>query len=277
MKQAYSFATILLALTIGVAAQTTPVPTKSEAPGTAVANTSKVAKAEPAPAPRSAKSEGQATKPAPAAANKLDEVLNAMDKTAASFQSLEADFEWDQYSKVVDETTVQKGVMYFRRQGKDIEMAADIRSTDGRPDAKHVLFTGGNVQVYQPKVDQITKYNAGKNKADFESFLVLGFGGRGHDLAKSFEVRYAGDESIGGINTAKLELTPKVARVKNLFELITLWIDPVRGISVQQKFQESSGDYRLAKYSNVKMNQKLPDSAFKLKTTGKTKVVTPQG
>jgi outer membrane lipoprotein-sorting protein len=64
--------------------------------------------------------------------------------------------------------------------------------------------------------------------------------------------------------------------VKNMFQLITLWIDPARGISVQQKFDQS-GDYRLAKYTNIKLNQKLPENVFKLKTTGKTTIVTPNG
>ena len=218
-----------------------------------------------------------AAKPAGAPAGKLEDVLNSMDKAAAGFQSVQTDFQWDQYSKIVDDLTVQKGTMYFRRQGKNIEMAADIKTTNDKPDPKYVLFTGGLVQVYQPKADQITKYNAGKNKADFESFLVLGFGGRGHDLSKSFDVKYAGDEQVGGVSASKLELTPKAERVRNMFATITLWIDTTRGISVQQKFLESSGDYRLAKYNNVKMNQKVPDSAFKIKTTGKTTVVTPQG
>jgi len=40
---------------------------------------------------------------------------------------------------------------------------------------------------------------------------------------------------------------------------------------------EPSGDFRLAKYSNIQLNQKLPDNVFKLKTTGKTKSVSPQG
>ena len=31
------------------------------------------------------------------------------------------------------------------------------------------------------------------------------------------------------------------------------------------------------KYSNVKLNSKVADSAFKLRTTSKTKVVSPQG
>jgi len=46
---------------------------------------------------------------------------------------------------------------------------------------------------------------------------------------------------------------------------------------VQQQFFEPSGDYRLAKYSDIEVNQKLPDNVFKLKTTAKTRVVSPQG
>jgi outer membrane lipoprotein-sorting protein len=35
---------------------------------------------------------------------------------------------------------------------------------------------------------------------------------------------------------------------------------------VQQKFiQPKSGDYRLAKYSDIRINQKLPDDTFKIK------------
>ena len=63
--------------------------------------------------------------------------------------------------------------------------------------------------------------------------------------------------------------------MKSMFQAITLWIDPARGVSVQQKFQEPSGDYRLAKYSNIRVNEKIPGDIFKLKTSGHTKVVKP--
>ena len=138
-----------------------------------------------------------------------------------------------------------------------------------------MLFSGGTVSVYVPKAGQVTEYNAGKNKADFETFLVLGFGGRGHDLAKSFDVKYAGMEQVQGINAAKLELTPKSQKVSNMFQTITLWIDLSRGVSVQQLFNERSGDYRLAKYNNIQLNQKLPNDVFKLKTSGKVTYVKP--
>ena len=90
-------------------------------------------------------------------------------------------------------------------------------------------------------------------------------------------MQYGGEENVGGVNTSKLVLVPKEDKVRNMFSKIVLWIDPARGISVQQEFFQPSGDYRLAKYSNIKVNQKLPDDAFKIKTTSKTKVVTPNG
>jgi outer membrane lipoprotein-sorting protein len=131
--------------------------------------------------------------------------------------------------------------------------------------------------VYQPKIDQVTEYNAGKNRGDLESFLVLGFGGSGHDLLKSYEVKFLGSETANGIAAGKLELIPKSARLRNNIARIWLWIDPARGISVQQQFFEPSGDYRLAKYSEIQINHKLPENAFKLKATGKTKFISPQG
>jgi outer membrane lipoprotein-sorting protein len=207
-----------------------------------------------------------------AQAQNLEAVLNAMDKAAANFHTAQCDFVWDQYQKVVDDHDFQKGTMYFRREGNEVEVATDITS----PTRKYVLAANGKVSLYQPPpLDQVTEYSTGKNKADIESFMVLGFGGRGHDLANSFVVKYVGTEQAQGVSSAKLELTPKSARVAGMFKTITLWIDPVRGVSVQQEFLEPSGDYRLAKYSNIQVNGKIPGDVFKLKTTSRTKIVRP--
>ena len=180
-----------------------------------------------------------------------------MDSAAENFRTTEASFVWDQYQKVVDEHDAQKGKVYFRHAGNEIQMAADITE----PDQKYVLFSGTKIQVYQPKIDQVTVYNTGKNRDAFESFLVLGFGGGGHDMLKSFDVKYLGNETVDGTDAAKLDLVPKTANLRNNVDHILLWIDPARGISVQQQFFfGNSGDYRLAKYSDIKMNQKIPDS-----------------
>lgn len=228
---------------------------------------------------------GTATAPAqkPADPAALDAVLKKMDAAAVSFRSTQADFEWDRYEKVIDETDdVQTGTIYYRRNGKEIEMMADIKK-DGssldtlKPEPKYVLFTEGKIRMYQPKPDQVTVYDLGKNSSDFESYLVLGFGGSGQDLAKTFDITYAGPETINGVNTAKLQLVPKSDRVRNNFKQIILWIDLDRGISVQQQFFEPQGDYRLAKYSGIRVNSKINDDVFHLKTTGKTQTISPRG
>jgi outer membrane lipoprotein-sorting protein len=208
------------------------------------------------------------------APDELQRVLRQMDQTAAEFNTTQAAFVWDQYQRVVDDHDIQKGMVYFRRVGNEIQMAAEITNPEAQ---KSVLFTDSRVEVYQPKIDQLTRYNTGKDRATVESFLVLGFGGSGKDMLKSFDVKYIGPEKVNGVDTAKLELVPKSQKGRNMFDHIWLWVDTSRGVSVQQQLFEPSGDYRLAKYSDIQMHQKIPDSVFKLKTTGKTKVVSPQG
>jgi outer membrane lipoprotein-sorting protein len=209
----------------------------------------------------------------------LETVLKKMDTAAANFRTTTADFQWDQFTRVIGATDTQTGKILFRRNGKNIEMFADVQTLNGKPEPKEVLFSDSKLRLYEPKIEKVTVYDTGKNRADFESFLVLGFGGRGHDLANSFDVKYAGSEAVNGIKASKLELVPKGDKAKKMFSNIELWIDDARGVSVQQKFIEAeSGDYRLAKYSNIKINEKLSDDDFKLKTTGKTKVVNaPSG
>jgi outer membrane lipoprotein-sorting protein len=209
-----------------------------------------------------------------AGAGDLDAVLKKMDDAAANFRTTQADFKWDKYERVIDEIDdVQTGTVYYRRTGKDkdIEMKIDVRM-EGDSDKtlkqapKTVLLSGGKLSMYTANSDQVTVYDLGKKVADFQTYLVLGFGGSGQDLVKAFDVTYAGQETVDGVATAKLELVPKSDRVRGNFKQIVLWIDPQRGISVQQKFTDPQGDYRLAKYSKIQVNgKKIPDSVFKLK------------
>jgi hypothetical protein len=134
------------------------------------------------------------------------------------------------------------------------------------PVAKKLVFRNGEVQVYTFKTGEIERHDAGKNRKSFESFLALGFGGRGSDLKKNFDIRYAGTETVNGKSTYKLELTPKTQEVKSMFPHITLWINQQTGMSEQQFLDQGEGDYRRAIYTNISVNPPtLPPSAFDLK------------
>ena len=201
----------------------------------------------------------------------LEDILAKMDETASKFRTAQANFTWTTYNSVVNaESGKQTGKIYFRRVGNETEMSAEIDP----PEAQKIIFSKGKIQIYKSRMETVDVYDAGAHRDEFEAFLVLGFGSSGEDMRKSFDVTYGGEEKIDGTDAAKLDLVPKSEKIKQHFPQIMLWIDPKMGVSLQQKLVELSGDYRLAEYSNIQLNQKIPDKVFKLKTSGNAKVVS---
>ncbi len=213
------------------------------------------------------------TSTAQASVDDLQSVLAQMNQAAGGFKSAQGDFEYKIYQKVVDDLLVQKGRIYFRRTKKGVDAALQFNS----PDDKQVLFKDGKLMMYEPKINQITEPDVSKNKASVESFLSLGFGARGDDLLKDYDVKMEGWENIDGAKTAKLQLVAKNEKLRNTYNKIVLWIDPVRDVILQQQLFEPAGNYRLAHYTNLKINDKqLSSDAFNLKTSSHPKIVHPQ-
>jgi len=196
----------------------------------------------------------------------LQKVLGQMDAASAKFQSAQADFVWDQYTAVVQSHDLQKGTIAFRRAGVATEMIAHVKTDDDQPSLKDVLYKNGELDFYQPTVKQETILKAGSN---YERYLTLGFGGSGKDLAADWNIKYLGTETIDGVETAKLDLTPKVP--SDQFTHILVWIDAKHSVSLKQQVFQDSGDSRTAVYSNIKLND-VPASAFALKIAPGTQV-----
>jgi outer membrane lipoprotein-sorting protein len=68
-------------------------------------------------------------------------------------------------------------------------------------------------------------------------------------------------------------MVPKDLAIRKNLPKATLWIDPERGVSLKQVFNEGPGQYRVSVYFNIKVNQPLPADAFVLKTDSKTQFV----
>jgi len=189
----------------------------------------------------------------------LDKVLAQMDAASARFQNAQADFLWDNYTKVVDDHEQQFGTIYFDRGGGQTQMAALIQ----KPAKKTVVYKDGVLDYYDPSLDQLNVFSAGKNKAQYESFLTLGFGGSGKDLNASWQIADLGAETIDGVATEKLDLKSQPAKENAKIDHITIWVDATRAVSLKQVFFYTSGDTRTCTFTNIKYNQKkLPKGVF---------------
>jgi outer membrane lipoprotein-sorting protein len=196
----------------------------------------------------------------------LDEVLRQMDEASKKFESAEANIRRDNYERVVKETTTQTGTIYFKKQGGSTAMGTKLLT----PSVKIVDFRNGILRVFDPVSNHLTLVNATKNKAQFESFLTIGFGGSGTDLNKAWKISDLGDETIDGVQTVKLDLVPRDPAVLANCTHMTIWVDPTRGIELKQSLYEPSGDYQTAVYTNIKYNQKIDEKPYQIKTDKNT-------
>lgn len=215
---------------------------------------------------------GLAVKAASAApADDLSRVLHQLDATAANFHSTAADFEFDSVeTDPVYDKEVQKGTVYYERNGSGFRMAAHINEINGKPVPKTYTYAGGVFKLYEKLTNQVTTFS---KLSQYESWFMLGFGASGKDLEQKWEIKYLGPETLDGIKTEKLEMVAKDAQIRKNIRKVTIWVDPSRGISLKQVFDETASNYRVAVYFNIKLNQPLPGDAFTIKTDGQTQFV----
>jgi outer membrane lipoprotein-sorting protein len=217
---------------------------------------------------------GRAAFAAPPDKMDLKEVLRQLDNAAASFHSTSADFEFvtEQTDPVYDKN-VQKGAVYYKRNGKAFQMAAHIREENGKPVPKDLTYSGGKVMLYEKLLNQVHV----KDAAKYESYLLLGFGVGGKELADKWDIKYLGSETLTDgktdVKTEKLGLVAKDPDVLKLFPKVTIWVDPARAVSLKQVFDEGPGQKRTCLYFNIKTNLALPDSDFTFKTDGNTQYI----
>jgi outer membrane lipoprotein-sorting protein len=204
-------------------------------------------------------------------AEDLKSVLAKLDAAGANFRSTTADFEFDTVqTDPVPDTDVQKGTVYYSRKGNSFQMGVHINEINKKPVPKTIVVSGGQFQLFEKLTNQVTRSN---KASKYESYLVLGFGASGKDLEQKWNMKYLGSETMTDVKVEKIELVAKDPDVLKIFPKVTIWVDPARGVSLKQFFDQGQGQSRTCTYTNIKVNQPLPADAFTFKTDSKTQYI----
>jgi outer membrane lipoprotein-sorting protein len=206
-----------------------------------------------------------------APADEKERVLRRLDAAAANFRSTSASFEFDSVeTDPVPDKDVQKGTVYYERKGAAFQMGVHIREANGKPVPKVYTVSGGVFKLYEPLIDQVTTSN---KVSKYESYLQMGFGASGRELEQKWEIKYLGPETLDGVKTERLELTPKDPDVRKNLSKAEIWVDLERGVSLKQILYFGPSEYKVCVYFDIRVNQPLPADAFTFKTGKKTQFV----
>jgi outer membrane lipoprotein-sorting protein len=208
------------------------------------------------------------------AADDLGNVLSKLDAAALKFKSAQADIVWDNVqTEPLPDKDSQTGTIFFKRQAGEVEVALRLKADNGQPIEKDILYGGGVLKLYEPKLKQMQVFKAGENKAQYDMFFTVGFGGSGKDLQKSWNVTYAGTEQVDGVTTSKLNLVPKDANLAKTVPRVVIWLNADTGIALKEQSFDASGNYRMVTYHGVKVNQPMPADSFEIKPAAGTQIV----
>jgi outer membrane lipoprotein-sorting protein len=198
-----------------------------------------------------------------AADESLAAVFARIDQASAKFKDLTADMKRLSYTAFINEKAVDTGTIKARMPKPHDYHLLMIFS---EPDPKQVQVSGTKVLVFYPRTNTAQEIDFGKsNKASVEQFMKLGFGSNSRDIQDAYKVSFGGPEKVEGQKATRIELIPKSKELAVQFPKFELWISDDNGISIQQKIYQPGGDYSLATYTNMKLNQNLPESDVKIK------------
>lgn len=187
------------------------------------------------------------------------QVLSRMDDAAAQLKTVSAKLSYTTVTVLVNDRSTQTGELFFHK-GKSLEVMVRFL----KPDLKVILFKHNRAEIYNPKINQIQEYDLERHSNMLQQFLLLGFGTPISDLESSYHLKYLGEKQLGDETTEALELTPVEKSVSAQLTRVDLWVSEQSWLPVQQEFLEPSGDYLIASYSGMRVNERLKRSDFEI-------------
>jgi len=211
-------------------------------------------------------------------ADSLDAVLARMDQAAKPFRSLEANVHKTDYQDVFKETTEEDATFKMMKYAKTgVVLLAEFTGANKRT----ARIAGHEIKLYHPKANSVDVYDTRKFTKSADLLFLVGFGDSKAEIQKTYNVTMGASETIDGIKTTRIDLTPKSAEAKKLFNMIRLWIPEDKGNPIREKLisGKESKDYTLFQFSNMKIrtvsDPALPESEFELNLPKDVKTIKP--
>lgn len=198
---------------------------------------------------------------------KLDQVLANMEQAARSIKTIEADMRQEKRDTQIGGREIYSGRIYFQHAGRNDK----VRINYSIPQGQVVAVVGDQIILYQPAINQeiITTRQAQSAKNQEFSFIATPYKSV-PELKSQYNIVYGGDEQVGSIGTARLEMTPKR---KSSVQKLTLWVDGSSWLPIKYQVVENNNNLTTFTLTDLKVNKGLPGDIFKVNVPPNTKIL----
>jgi outer membrane lipoprotein-sorting protein len=202
--------------------------------------------------------------PTASADGKLDQILNEMQKSAASITTIYAKMEQLKRDRSIGGTEKYSGQVFFKHFGKGNDKVKIIYDV---PKGQTVWVVGDEITLYQANIGQaiITSRKAAAARGDEFSVVATPYASV-PELKRQYNIVYAGDEN----GMAKLELTPKG---KSSLKSMTLWVDQSMWLPTRSHIVEASGNASTFTFTGLKKNGVISNGNVEVKLPGNVKKI----
>lgn len=196
--------------------------------------------------------------------DKLDEILNNMQKSAASITTIYARMEQLKRDRQIGGTEKYSGEVFFKHLGKNNDKVCIKYSV---PSGQTVWVIGDEITLYQANIGQAIKTSrrSASQKGDDLSFVATPYTSV-PELRRQYNIVHSGEEQ----GMAKLDLTPKN---KSSVKSLTLWVDQSSWLPTKYHITEGNGNVTTITLSGLKTNGVIPNGNFEVRLPKDTKVI----
>lgn len=187
------------------------------------------------------------------AADRLQALLQRTRSEQEKIVTLEADFIQLKESDMLIEPETATGMFSYEAPDR-------VRWEYSSPNPISLLIEEGKMTTWLRDLDLAEEVQVGKQSQRILKYL--GAGSSLKDLLEYFEVALSlpDDES----KPYRLDLLPRYARIAKRISEMKIWIDPSRFLPIRLKYVEADGDVTEYQFTNLLINEELPEDRFVL-------------
>jgi outer membrane lipoprotein-sorting protein len=202
----------------------------------------------------------------------LTGILNKMEKANQDLKSLKAEMVLEKTNMQIGVTDSEYGQLIYKPGTPKSKQRLRIDYT--KPSKDILAVDGDSYTYYQPRINQAFKGLASKiskgKQSGLAQFITIGLSGSLRSASGKYNISFVKDETIEGMTTSMLRLTPKS---DDQFNSIDIWVSQQSWIPVRLSVTERNSDVTVVTFKNPQLNANVSNDAFSLNLPGGTKIV----